>query len=411
MVTIADRGFAARLVDEIAQQAKFDPATRSVTFSDAFLMDERELLLFDLLVFHPEVTPDEGRRMLSGALFAAAVPPGLSIRRFESELNAREKIHLSQPVERHVLVTQVSIDRRVDMPRMVEDGVTISLPAAIPTAFSEARDAMLKHATHSLYGSAPQDYRWIRASVSAKTPMSAGRRALDAIEFRMGLLNLGVNRRTGVRWSSGQREPVSSVALAPVHTLHRPSGRPSCESWWYEPGFIAPLKPQSKPIPDALDFCERALHRLARVPYAARYKDWIRFYGRAMGERNWTTSFILLWQTLESVTATANAKYDMTVRRASFLYDDFELSRRVLENLRVCRNALVHAQIDYSDMEHRMYMLKRHVEHLLVFHLQHAGDFATVDEAGQFLDLPASANDLRKRLGLVAKAARFRGLG
>lgn len=410
MATITDAQLADRLVRDLAGRASFDAETGKVAFSAEGPFDEWLLLLFDLVRLDRQIPDEEASTIARNALFAAAIPPGLSLDRFLQEASTLERSYLSRRPERHVLLTQVSIDRSVSIPRMLEGGVTMSFPASVPASFVKARQFVLDNGAHSLYAELPKNYRWLRASVTAKSHMAAGDRALEAIEFRVALINLGMNRRTGIRWSAGKRKAVNSVALSPLHSLHTPRGALSSETWWYEPNYVLPSDIVGRKVDAGLEFSLAALPLLKRLPYAGEFRDWVRYYGRAAGESDWSVSFILLWQALESVTVTSRAKYDSTVRRASFLYDDVDHAKRVLDNLRNCRNELVHSQADPANLETRLYMLKRYVEDLLEFHLRHAGDFESPDDAGQFLDLPASARELTKRLKLVAKAAEFRGL-
>lgn len=410
MAEVSDTGFANRLVDDISKGVSYDEAGR-VSFDGTILTNEREFLLFDLLQLHPEVPQQDASSIAHQALFAAASPPGLSLARFLDKASELEREYLSQPVARRVLLTQVSIDPRVELPRMACDGVTISFPADVPRRFLQARQKILNDAVHGLYVEPPAKYRWLRASVYGRSHIDAGEKALSAIEFRIGLLNLGLNRSKGARWSFGKRKPVNSIALAPIHSLHWPSGALATETWWYEPNYVTPLELENKKVFNGLAFAESALRLLVRLPYRSCFHDWIRYYGRALEQADWSVSFILLWQVLEAATGTTSAKYETTVRRASFLYGDFEYARRVLSNLRDCRNEIVHSQSDPADIETRLYVLKRFVEAVLVFHLQHAGSFDCLEHATLFLDLPANSADLERRLRLVQKAGKFRGLG
>lgn len=411
MATIRDTQFARRLIRDIAPRASIDPGTKRVSFSAGGLFEEQRVLLADLVELNPSIPADDAVSITRDALFVAVGPAGLTIDRYLQKLSELERDYLSRRPERHVLITQVSVDPAVTIPRMSQDGVTISFPQTVPQAFLASRKTIVDSAAHSLYVDPPKNYRWLRASVSAGSFIAAGERALEAIEFRIALMNFGINRSKGFRWSSGKRMPVNSVALAPVHTLHRPSGQLSAETWWYEPGYVTPLKLERGKMQTALDFCAAVVSRLKKLPYGQEFKSWVRYYGRALGEPDRAASYMMLWQALESATVTTHAKYDSTVKRAAFLYDDVDYAKHVLESLRTCRNDLVHRQNAPTQLETRLYILKRYVETALAFHIRHAGDFECAHDAGQFLDMPASTQELDKRLAMVKKAAKFRGLG
>jgi hypothetical protein len=407
VVRLSHEAFAERLVSELKSITLIDADSGDVSFS-GFAFDEYTCLLADLLEWNPELPSDEARARVSTALFEASRPPGLTLDRFLAANDRLESGYLSRAPERYVLLSQVSIDTRVALPRAVLDGVTVMFPERIPASFEKSRDPLMTNASHSLSAPLPKGYRWVRASVAAKSAHTAAEKALSSVELLIALWNLGINRGKGFRWSAGRRKPVNTLALFPVHTLHRPSGKLAGETWWYEPGYVGGSDIFRGDFSSLLHFVSAVRGRLGRITYSDYLKDCIRYYGRATGEADWTLSFMLLWQALESVTDTCRRGYADTVRRAAFLFGDVTYHTSVLEDLRRCRNELVHQQRDPASLESKMYILKRYVEAGLLFHLGHAGHFRSLEEAGQFLDLPSDSKLLRRRLELIAKAAQFR---
>ncbi len=408
VASLTDTTFATRLLGDLASRVAIEPKSGRVAITGS--TEEQLCLLGDLLELDASIPSDEVRRIATDAVLSAAKSPGLTAQGFLSTASQLERQFLSRRPKRFVLVTEISIDPGIRLPRANEGGVTVSYPAAIPSPFVVGRRDIMDHAINSLYADPPTGYRWVRASVSSNSVLAAGDRALDAVQFLVSLMNLALNRRHGFRSSSGRRQPVNDIALAPVHTLHLPSGRPAAKSWWYEPTYVVPVRRIARDVDLAVQYSSKVRRRLHRLPYAEAWRGWVRNYGRALGEANWQSSYVLLWQALEAATGTPRVSNDVTVRRAAFLHDDVGYHSSVLDVLRRNRNNYVHAQEDPKCLESRLYLLKRYVEVTLEFHLAHAGDFETPSEAGEFLDLPATPRDLRRRLRLAEKAARFRGL-
>jgi hypothetical protein len=50
-------------------------------------------------------------------------------------------------------------------------------------------------------------------------------------------------------------------------------------------------------------------------------------YVRALDERNLSSAFLKLWSVLEDLTNTGRSRYDLTIRRATFICEDRALRR------------------------------------------------------------------------------------
>lgn len=406
MASLSDRDFAARLVADLAPLANIDVTSGSVSFSHGPLFEEQRCLLTDLLQLNDEIPTDERSGIGFRALWSAA-RCGLTVDSYLAEVNRLESEYLSRSMSRFVLLTKVSIHPSVQLPRSTQEGVTLSFPATVSEAFAKGHAQVLKNGESDLHGELPRHYRWLRASVSARSDLAAAEKALSVAQYRVGLWNLALNRSKGVRWSHGRRKPVNSICLAPLHSLHKPSGQLAGQTWWYEPSYLVPLDSIRKDVPRAVTFAAAVTPRVNRLPYADEFRDWVRYYSRALSEADWGIAYIMLWQALEAATGT-KSKSDDTIRRAAFLLDDPDYHRRVLRNLGECRNRLVHAQTDPTHLETRLYVLKRYVEAALVFHLSFAGKFSSLHDACIFLQLPSNEHELRERLRMVQRAVKFR---
>ena len=143
---------------------------------------------------------------------------------------------------------------------------------------------------------------------------------------------------------------------------------------------------------------------LARSVYTTRLEDALRRYTRALDSFDWDASFLRLWGLLETLTGTQpHESHDLTVKRATFLYEDpeREFHVQVLNHLRHYRNRSVHGGESSETIEAYLYQLKRYVEDLLLFHLAPPSycRFKSIAQAAAFLNLPPDPADLRRRVG------------
>jgi hypothetical protein len=132
-------------------------------------------------------------------------------------------------------------------------------------------------------------------------------------------------------------------------------------------------------------------------------------YGRALDERSPGTAFLRLWATLEEATATTeSARYDVTIRRASFLWPDPSFRRAILNDLRCWRNSMVHEGSEPKRVYEAVEELRHFVERLILFLRANARRFDNMEQFGSFLDLPTNAAELHRRASVISWAARLR---
>lgn len=130
---------------------------------------------------------------------------------------------------------------------------------------------------------------------------------------------------------------------------------------------------------------------------------------RALDTPDFEKSFLSLWSLLEKLTATrATENYEKTIARTLFIWKNPEINKAVLEHLRHHRNTSVHAGSSSNQQETLTIQLKRYVEQMILFHLRIRPRFRSLDEARQFLDLPADSKLLKNRIDLSRRALRFR---
>jgi hypothetical protein len=236
----------------------------------------------------------------------------------------------------------------------------------------------------------------------ARDVITATDTAIDELDFVRAIWNLFFNyRRSRLSLGGGTtRKSINSIVYGPIHTLHHPDGTSATDIYWWQSSYFEPVPAPHdvKQRYDELKSFERRLRGNVKKSAAKRelFNSLLR-YVRALDERDLTSSFLKLWSLLEDLTATST--YEKTIRRATFMLKDREYHESVLKYLRTWRNRIVH-EGDYThESEQFAYLLKHYVERLLFFLIQHAKTFASLDEFGSFLQLPAEPNVLEVRIG------------
>jgi hypothetical protein len=153
-------------------------------------------------------------------------------------------------------------------------------------------------------------------------------------------------------------------------------------------------------------FLRSVRKNLAKCKYKQNIEDAIVLYTRALDEWDWDGAFLKLWSVLEQLTNTEES-YKVTIRRASFVFEDRNFCQQVLRHLRDYRNKFVHEAADSSEIETYIYQLKSFVEPLLSFHLGNKYGFESIEKASEFLDIPSDKEELSSRIKKMKYAQKY----
>lgn len=234
--------------------------------------------------------------------------------------------------------------------------------------------------------------------------------AIGTVDFCRAVWNLFLNHRTTMRISFGKKKPVNAIRFGPIHTLHRPDGKLVSEVFWYEPDYIEPSNPYDikNDWSDLAKFLKSIRSQLNHNPHADRMRAALIRYTRALDERNLTNAFLKLWSLLEYLTLTENDRYDITIKRTLFFFQEQDFHRQILEHLRTHRNNAVHLAAYSDDEQTLVFQLKGYVERMLLFQIKRLHQFKDIEEFRMFLDSPADPRILGERISVLRMAKRFR---
>ena len=405
------------LVRKLNDARQKDPASGEVTFTAGRWFEDAALAVESGTEFLSDIPQADQRFIVSRAMVEAPYP--LTPNSLIGEINRRAEAFLRKPPRPYVLVTSISARHFAELSRSEVSGRRMyfrqDLPPHLRASHEQARD----RSERKLLGPLPnpvypyQRYTAVWIHTRGRSHWEAAIRALDALDLLRGIWNFALNLRKWSRTTGGARRPVNQLLLRPVHSLHDPDGSLAPMLDWHESSEYIESE-YIKPVYSSRELSQHwtkvkkveddVRQWLARSAYEARLEDALRRYTRALDSFDWEASFLRLWGLLETLTGTQpHESHDLTVKRATFLYEDpeREFHVQVLNHLRHYRNRSVHGGESSETIEAYLYQLKRYVEELLIFHLDPPNytRFKTIAQAAAFLDLPPDPADLRRRVG------------
>lgn len=374
-----------------------------------FDISEYMFLLSSMLSIDSGIPEYERSRLINAAIFAAGKNGPVSPPSMLSAVNRLEKGYLNRDKHSYRLVTAISVPSTCSFPAVRYSGSTITVNPKQNKAILVARQKCLTEAKQTLFSNLPSRYTPVSVSIQARSEHEAADSALDRFDFVRAIWNLSINRRKSFRISWGRKKPVNSIVSGPIHTLHLKNGELATDSWWYESEYQGPtdLWRSAHFMSKMLNYTHRFRNKLMRLPFRESMIDALIRYVRALDSQNWQTSFLQLWGILELLTYTQKSSYDVTIRRVSFLFQDREYTRQVLNHLREFRNRSVHIGAGTEHIEKLMYQSKRYVEILLCFLVGNSFRFNSMEEAGEFLGTTPNRIRIRRKLAWLKYADKF----
>ncbi len=377
---------------------------------ESFSLSDNKSALSQLLIFDVEIPEVEKKRIIWEGIINIGKKQTITQERLTKELSKLQRQYLEKTKEKYVLLSSLSLTNSINIPRKNIEGSIFTFSRNIPKAFIKSRIKIYNYAKHSIHGDIPNNYLDVRVSISGRSEYDAIDKSLDKLDLIRGIWNLYFNRIETMRGSSGQKKPVNKILLGPIQTLHYSSGREATSAYWYETSYIKKMNlfNCNNQIENMFMFEASVRKRLKNHKYYNAISSLIIRYCRSLDDSNLSSSFLGLWGTLEALTGSLNASYDVTIRRAAFMWEESEYHSQILQHLRIYRNKNIHAGSASDDIETYVYQLKRYVEQLLEFHIYNKFGFCNIEEASNFMSLSTDTLVLNKKKKLVVSALKFR---
>jgi hypothetical protein len=347
--------------------------------------------------FSPAVVDVQRRSIVRRAVIDSKKAGDCSAKAILHQIEKGQRTYLRRPISQFVLLTSASIHYADKLYPIKLNGSTLTFTRYRPSSYPLPDGGSI-----TVTDNTPRDYSYVKVHVSARDPYEAAELGFRRIDFLRAIWNLFFNFKSVFRQSFGSegQKPVNRILPGPFHTLHFPDGNIALEGqWWYTP-LIRGVGPEriGQHYTALREFERLVRKRIARCTFHEQLEEFLIRYVRALDESDLTTSFLRLWALLEEITDTSKTSYGVTVKRASFVFDNPQYSRILLEYLRDQRNRIVHKGSQADDAEQLTYELKRFVEALLRFLLSQSNRFTNLQAFCSLLDLPPDANLLRERI-------------
>ncbi|WP_047691473.1 hypothetical protein [Vibrio sp. ZOR0018] len=252
-------------------------------------------------------------------------------------------------------------------------------------------------------------YTKVVVEVKAKSEKLAANMALRTLDLLRGLLSVFCNNSYetyGNKW-----EPINKIRLGNFHTVHDDVGNVFDETFWLDPSFIQARPHHVKDDKIIAKNLRTIIGKLSKFDrqYYSLLCDALLRYVRAFDEANQNVAVLRAWGALECIAAPNDSNCDAVPIRCSFLYEEHEYHRQILEHLREYRNRNVHAGQENTMAKSYGFQVQRYFITLFLFHISQQGNFTSIDEANRFLDLPPKEASLINLKNLIDKSLKFRG--
>lgn len=396
--------------DEVANrlEAARDGSAPSKGAFFGFEHSELVIVLGGMIEFASAIPELERQKILNKATFEAGgngkITPNLLLQSCQKQASE----YLRRPLTAFRLHTGVSLASVHKLPsvRIGSSAITFNPKAQVAR---QHRARLYGNAKFSLGFDLPTQYTDVSVTVKARSPHEGAQRALDAIDLVRATWNLALNRGKDWRISSGKPRPVNDILLCPFHTMHNVDGSLATESWWYDPGYSRPaqLITDRAKIDRLFAFSKKLRAHLNQSAYSDELTNALVRYVRALDAADLNDAFLRLWSLLEFLTDSTFDPYKVAVRRAAFMFAERDYSVQVLTHLMNHRNRFVHAGTDTAEIESLVYLLKRYVDALLMFHIGNAFKFESRAFAALFMDLPPSKSQIDERIRMLRNARKF----
>ncbi len=370
-------------------------------------------ILFTMISFFPDLTDEQNMGLLNKAITKSIKMKNMTKNTLMDNLRELSKQKIAKKELRFYLLTSLSIDfNLVNKPIKIGKSNFIFEKDNFPSKFTGRETLCTSKENELLLCHTPKLYTKVIVEIKEKSEHSAVKQALDNLDLLRSIWSLFANSLNEYSFIGGvNKEPINKIRLGGVHTLHQDNGEVLKSTIWYEPNFSeAKIFSKNKEYNDNfIKNTEWAIEQLNKCKYSSKLDNALLRYVRAFDEPDANVALLYMWGALESITAYEENSKKNLPKRCSYLFEDYEYHRQVLEHLREYRNQSVHAGDTNSNAKIYCYQLQFYFKEIILFHLKNVDNFDSLEKANSFLDLPTNIDILKEKSELLNKAIVFRG--
>lgn len=395
------------ILEKIEKEKKTQP-DGSVSF-DLFEYQNNASSLYSMIEFPENSISTKNISLLKQAIDISAKAGIINKDTVLQELNKLFELEALKPTIIYNILTSISIDYQLP-PEGIKIGSTyIKFFSEFPPEFVSRKET-LKFVKSELELE-HSGYTKVIVQVKAKSEVEAINIALDDLDLLRAFLSIYSNHMIILRLGNDSFSPINKVRLGQIHTIHKSSGEIiNPEHYWYEPTFslneVHFIKEQKKiGVMKQIDFL---VCNFNNCKYNKKLKHSLLRYVRAFDERNYNVSLLEVWGSLEYLTASDKNNKDDVIKRCSFIFEEHEYHKQILEHLREFRNESVHVGIKNDEVKNYCYQLQFYFAELILFHLERFKLFKSLDYVNQLLVHSSNLEELNKKKDLLEKAIKYR---
>lgn len=373
----------------------------SISGSNFYLYYDLASAIETHIKFDENIPEFEKFRLLQNALWDAGKLNNLKAKDFLGKLNKAELEYKNKSLESFQFISSLSVNyfSALSQYRL---SPRINFLRSIPKQF----DFKSISKKFPWVKEIPASYSCFKIPVKARSHFEAYEMGRDAIDLLRAIWNWFYFPKESIPLSSSAPRPLNFITLGPIHDVIEPTGKLS-ESFWSEDDFIESAFNISQDWIKLAEYEKKSRISFRKHSYGKDIEKYLRRFTRALDESDQHIVFLKVWQVLEKLADTNDAKYDQMIKRIVFIYPEKELHKGILNHLLQSRNSSVHDAHRPQQITQHIYQLLRYVKQIFTFHIQNPFRASSLSEAVSFMDENQDLDILAKKISKLQKVKKF----
>lgn len=247
-------------------------------------------------------------------------------------------------------------------------------------------------------------------SVEAIDIHDAFEQAETAISKELGLYSLSSPRGKFI-FTTLPDQPINTILLAPLMTVHFPNGKIAADIFWYNkwPIGITMKKRSDETVNRMVRTADRVKKCLRTLPWREKAEEALLRHYSAFSQSDLQESFLDGWRLLEAIGGHGSEKSETLVKRAAWFFEDREYQYEIGRHLMERRNLISHGRaVKDESNESLAFQMKQFLSPFLHGFLTNPFGFESLDEFWSFCDLPVDRKARLRKGYLLECSAKFR---